>query len=209
MGTTTNTLPLHVCRVKKTDMILNRLHIFIHGAALLALFHYRITTLFHIITTQTQTPLLPYLAVFISELLLSFLWLLHRPARWRPVTKTAFPERLPADDKLQPIDIFVCTTDPKREPSLGVMNTVISAMALDYPPDKLAVYLSDDGGAPVTLSAMREAWKFAILWVPFCRKYEVKTRCPDAYFSSQEISDKFAGGSEFVDDNRRIEVWPL
>ncbi|KAK6138743.1 hypothetical protein DH2020_027519 [Rehmannia glutinosa] len=205
MGTTTTTLPLHVCNVKKTDMIINRLHIFLHGAALLALFYYRITTLSQIIKTR-ETPLIPYLIVIFSELVLSFLWLLHRPSKWRPVTRIAYPERLPEDEKLQPVDVFVCTTDPNKEPSLGVMNTVISAMALDYPPDKIAVYLSDDGGAPVTLAAMKEAWKFAKWWIPFCRKYEVKTRCPDAYFSSPEsAADKFIWSTEFVADRNKIE----
>ncbi|KAG8370358.1 hypothetical protein BUALT_Bualt14G0108600 [Buddleja alternifolia] len=197
MGTTS--LPLHVCHVKKTDVIINRLHIFLHGIALLSLFYYRATTLAHIIRTR-ESPFVPYLLVFISELLLSFLWLLHRPSKWRPVTRTAYPERLPEDEKLPAIDIFVCTTDPSREPSLGVMNTVISAMALDYPPDKLAVYLSDDGGAPVTLRAMQEAWKFARVWIPFCRRYQVKNRCPDAYFSSPESADV-----EFVDDKKIME----
>ncbi|KAI3469714.1 hypothetical protein Pfo_026377 [Paulownia fortunei] len=201
----TSTLPLHVCRVKKTDMIINRLHIFLHGIALLALFYYRITTLSQIIKTR-ETPLVPYLIVFISELVLSFLWLLHRPSKWRPVTRIAYPERLPEDEKLPPVDVFVCTADPNKEPSLGVMNTVISAMALDYPPDKIAVYLSDDGGAPVTLRAMQEAWKFAKWWIPFCRKYDVKTRCPDAYFSTPESAgEKFIRSSEFEADKKKVE----
>ncbi|KAF2285419.1 hypothetical protein GH714_004256 [Hevea brasiliensis] len=34
------------------------------------------------------------------------------------------------------------------------MNTVLSAMALDYPPEKLSVYLSDDGGSSPTLRVL-------------------------------------------------------
>ncbi|KAL0388466.1 UNVERIFIED_CONTAM: Cellulose synthase-like protein G1 [Sesamum radiatum] len=86
------------------------------------------------------------------------------------------------------------------------MNTVISAMALDYPPDKLAVYLSDDGGSYVTLHAVREAWKFSKWWLPFCRKYELKTRCPGAYFSAEESSDgRFSSCSEFMAEKKEIE----
>ncbi|KAL0457045.1 UNVERIFIED_CONTAM: Cellulose synthase-like protein E1 [Sesamum latifolium] len=70
--------------------------------------------------------------------------------QWRPVKRTVYPERLPEDDKLPPIDVFIFTAHPSQEPSLEVMNTVISAMSLDYPPDKLSVYLSDDGGSYVT-----------------------------------------------------------
>ncbi|KAL0348965.1 UNVERIFIED_CONTAM: Cellulose synthase-like protein G3 [Sesamum angustifolium] len=172
---------------------------------LLALFYYRTTTLSHIIRTR-ETPLVPHLLVFISELLFTFLWVLHQAFRWRPVTRTVYPDRLPGDVKFPPVDVFICTADPSKEPSLGVMNTVISAMALDYPPDKLAVYLSDDGGSYVTLHAVREAWKFSKWWLPFCRKYELKTRCPGAYFSAGESSDgRFISCSEFMAEKKEIE----
>ncbi|KAL0376744.1 UNVERIFIED_CONTAM: Cellulose synthase-like protein G2 [Sesamum calycinum] len=193
------TLPLHVCNVKKTEMVINRLHIFLHGIALLALFYYRITTLSLIIKTR-ETPLVPYLIVIVSEIVLAFLWVMHQLAtQWRPVKRTVYPGRLPEDNKLPPIDVFIFTAHPGQEPSLEVMNTVISAMSLDYPPDKLSVYLSDDGGSYVTLYAVREAWKFARLWIPFCRNYELKIRCPESYFSADEESadEKFTGCSEF------------
>ncbi|CAA0828255.1 Cellulose synthase-like protein G2 [Striga hermonthica] len=121
--------------------------------------------------------------------------------RWRLVTRTVYPERLPAnDDEFPNIDVFICTADPSKEPSLGVMNTVISAMALDYPPGKLSVYVSDDGGSSVTLEAMREAWRFCKWWLPFCTKYEVKNRCPEAYFSGAE-----SDGVGFVDEKMEIK----
>ncbi|KAL0388455.1 UNVERIFIED_CONTAM: Cellulose synthase-like protein G2 [Sesamum radiatum] len=201
------TLPLHVCNVKKTEMVINRLHIFLHGIALLALFYYRITTLSLIIKTR-ETPLVPYLIVIVSEIVLAFLWVMHQLAtQWRPVKRTVYPERLPEDNKLPPIDVFIFTAHPGQEPSLEVMNTVISAMSLDYPPDKLSVYLSDDGGSYVTLYAVREAWKFARLWIPFCRNYELKIRCPESYFSADEESadEKFTGCSEFVADRQIIK----
>jgi hypothetical protein len=86
------------------------------------------------------------------------------------------------------------------------MNTVISAMALDYPPEKLFVYLSDDGGSSVTLLAMKEAWKFALSWLPFCRKYGIKTRCPQAYFANDEDWPRDVNPSEFMDEKGEIEV---
>ncbi|KAK6138731.1 hypothetical protein DH2020_027524 [Rehmannia glutinosa] len=98
------------------------------------------------------------------------------PSKWKPVVRTVYPERLPGDEKLPSIDVFICTADPNKEPCLEVMNTVISALALDYPPDKLHVYLSDDGGCSVTFRATKQAWKFSKFWIPFCRKYEVKNR---------------------------------
>lgn len=116
--------------------------------------------------------------------------MLRQSFLWRPVTRTVFPERLPEDDQLPPIDVFICTADPEREPPLGVMNTVVSAMALNYPAGKLTVYLSDDGGCPVTLEAMREAWRFSKIWLPFCKKYGVKIICPEAYFAGGGVDDE-------------------
>ncbi|TQD70064.1 hypothetical protein C1H46_044403 [Malus baccata] len=75
-----------------------------------------------------------------------------------------------------------------------VMNTVLSAMAMDYPPEKLHVYLSDDGCAAVTLNGMREAWRFAKWWLPFCRRYGIKCTTPEAYFSAGGEGDGYEDG---------------
>ncbi|KAI3703287.1 hypothetical protein L1987_73243 [Smallanthus sonchifolius] len=86
------------------------------------------------------------------------------------------------------------------------MNTVISAMALNYPSGKLSVYLSDDGACPVTLQALGEAWKFAKMWVPFCEKYGVETICPADYFAGQEVCDELVVDSdEYGDEKVRIK----
>ncbi|KAL7144914.1 hypothetical protein ABFS83_07G043000 [Erythranthe nasuta] len=189
------------CHVKKKNLITNRFHFFIHGISLIALLHYRITSL---ITTTTTTRA-PHVLILISELILSFIWLLSQASYWRPVvTRTVYPERLPGGEKLPGIDVFVCTADPSKEPVLQVMNTVISAVAMDYPPDKLHVYLSDDGGSHVTFRAVKRAWIFAEMWVPFCRKYRVENPCPEAYFSSGEESAAF-GSSEFLADKNNME----
>ena len=114
---------------------------------------------------------------------------------------------MPEDDKLPAIDVFICTADPDKEPTLEVMNTVLSAMALDYPPEKLHVYLSDDGGSPITLHGMKEAWSFARWWLPFCRKYRLKTRSPEAYFSTvSKDDDEGSGSSEFMTERQKIKV---
>lgn len=121
--------------------------------------------------------------------------------------RTVAPENLPADEKLPGVDVFVCTADPKKEPVVEVMNTVLSAMSLDYPPEKLAVYLSDDGCAAVTLYAMKEACVFAKSWLPFCRKYGIKNRCPEAFFSSFGEAEREALESdEFKIEEDKIEV---
>lgn len=190
--------PLNDCHVLLTNLIINRLHIFLNGIAILSVFYYRSTA-------AAEAPLLPYAAVIIAEIVLAFLWILHQAYRWRPVRRAVYTERLPAEEEeLPPVDVFVCTADPSKEPPLAVMNTVISALSLDYPPRKLAVYLSDDGGSHVTLHAVREAWRFAGFWVPFCRKYGLKSRCPEAYFSARDgVGDEFG---EFGDEKKTVEV---
>ncbi|KAM0030539.1 putative cellulose synthase (UDP-forming) [Helianthus debilis subsp. tardiflorus] len=197
--------PLNLCHLKKSTLIINRLYILFHSIAILILIFFRISSILTIFHSKNQ-PLIPHLLIFISELTLSFIWFLNQAFYWRPVTRTVFPERLPEDDQLPPIDIFICTADPRAEPPLGVMNTVISAMALNYPAGKLTVYLSDDGGCPVTLEAMREALKFAKSWVPFCKKYGVETICPEAYFTSEEdVDEAMVDGREFGADKHRIK----
>ncbi|KAL5794124.1 hypothetical protein ACOSP7_002718 [Xanthoceras sorbifolium] len=80
--------------------------------------------------------------------------------------------------------MFVTTADPMLEPPIV---TVLSLMALDYPANKLACYVSDDSCSPLYLHALFEASKLAKLWVPFCKKYNVKVRAPFKYFSDESL----------------------
>ncbi|KAK7252118.1 hypothetical protein RIF29_35852 [Crotalaria pallida] len=208
METSQEILPLNVCHVQKRLLIINRLHMFLHSTALCILFYYRLSFLFQNQETRTSTShLLAWLLVFASETILSFIWILGQAYRWCPVSRTAFPERLPEDDKLPAVDVFICTTDPVKEPTVDVMNTVLSAMALDYPQEKLHVYLSDDGCSPLTLHGMRVAWNFARWWLPFCRRYRIKSRCPKAYFSGLKNDDDgdFARSSVYIEDKQKIK----
>ncbi|CAJ2627986.1 unnamed protein product [Trifolium pratense] len=199
------TLPLSIIHVNKSLVFTNRLHILLHSIALCFLFYYRLCFFFQNSKTR-ETPLLPYLLVFSSEIFLSFVWILDQSFRWNPIKRTVFPERLPENDKLPNIDVFICTADPTKEPTIDVMNTVLSAMAMDYPPEKLHVYVSDDGGSSITLNGMKEAWKFANWWIPFCTRYRVLCRCPEAYFSNSENdSDDLTKNVEFIADKRMIK----
>ncbi|GKV42297.1 hypothetical protein SLEP1_g49711 [Rubroshorea leprosula] len=194
-------LPLHTCHVHSFSILVNRSHALLHFTALASLIFYRASFLF----TRTN-PILPWLLVFAAEFLLSLMWTLGQAYRWRLVSRTVYPERLPSDDKLPGIDVFICTVDPDKEPTVDVMNTVLSAMALDYPPEKLHVYLSDDGGSPITLQGMKEAWRFALWWLPFCRRYDVKTRCPKAFFGgSDEDLHQDLRSPEFFKERKNIK----
>lgn len=159
---------------------------------------------------MASTPLasLPaQLLVFALELLLSLLWLLNQAYLWNPVSRRVFPERLPENEQNLPaIDVFICTADPKKEPPVEVMNTVLSAMALDYPSKKLHVYLSDDAGSALTLLALRQACAFASSWLPFCRRFGIKTRCPKVYFSNLNDDHCFTRSVEYEKERVNIKV---
>ncbi|CAJ2640829.1 unnamed protein product [Trifolium pratense] len=68
--------------------------------------------------------------------------------------------------QLAPVDIFVSTLDPLKEPPLVTANTVLSILAVDYPIDKVSCYVSDDGSAMLTFEALSETAEFLKLWVP-------------------------------------------
>ncbi|KAF5179986.1 Cellulose synthase, partial [Thalictrum thalictroides] len=76
-----------------------------------------------------------------------------------------------------------------------VINTVLSVMAYNYPPEKLSVYLSDDGGSDLTFYALLEASNFSKHWLPFCKKFNIEPRSPAAYFSTE--SDLFVDVEAF------------
>ncbi|XP_050371386.1 cellulose synthase-like protein E6 isoform X2 [Argentina anserina] len=127
-----------------------------------------------------------WMYLFAAELWFSFYWFLTQATRWSRVYRQTFKERLSLryEKELPGVDIFVCTADPIIEPPMMVMNTVLSVMAYDYPPEKFSVYLSDDGGSELTYYALLEAAEFAKHWIPYCKKYRVEPRSPAAYFVS-------------------------
>ncbi|KAM7488294.1 hypothetical protein LguiB_025778 [Lonicera macranthoides] len=192
--------PLNLCHVQKKSLIINRTQTLLHAIALLLLIYYRSSYLL-----QTEKTTIPLTLVFISELILSFIWLLGQSFGWRPVLRTVFPERLPEDKLLPAVDVFICTADPNKEPTVEVMNTVISALGLDYPANKLRVYVSDDGGSCVTLSAIKEAWRFTKCWLPFCRRFGLNCRCPEAYFAGLDDDDDADYDDEFIDEKTRVQ----
>ena len=106
-------------------------------------------------------------------------------------------------EELPPVDVFITTTDPMLEPPIITINTVLSLLAVEYPANKLACYVSDDGCSPLTFYSLSEALKFAKIWVPFCKKYKVKVRAPFRYFSDDLPS---TGSLEFQYEWRRMKV---
>ncbi|PKI56340.1 hypothetical protein CRG98_023359, partial [Punica granatum] len=138
-------------------------------------------------TTYYYYLLWSSVGMFLAELVFGLYWVLSQSIRWNIVHRLAFKDKLSLryEEKLPRIDIFVCTADPEMEPPSLVINTVLSVMSYNYPPEKLSVYLSDDGGSKFTFYALLEASEFAKHWIPFCNKFNIEPRSPDAYFAQQ------------------------
>ncbi|CAL5395299.1 unnamed protein product [Camellia sinensis] len=197
-------LNLHTCTVQQTRATINKIQSLFHFTATLSFLYYRFSHLFHF---YHDILIFPWTLITTAELIFTFLWALSQAFEWRPVTRTAHPENIAGNIELPGIDVFICTADSKREPTVEVMNTVLSAMALDYPPEKLAVYLSDDGGSPLTLYAVKEACLFGRSWIPFCRGYGIKTRCPEQYFESLGDDDeRVVWSDQFKEEEEEIKV---
>ncbi|PKA61511.1 Cellulose synthase-like protein H1 [Apostasia shenzhenica] len=159
-----------------------------------------------------------WLLAFSCEAFFTFIWFLFLNSRWTPVIFRTYPNRL--YNKIEcgdvpAVDMFVTTADPKLEPPVVTVNTVLSMLAAEYPANRLACYVSDDGGSPVTYYALLEASRFAELWVPFCRRYEVEVRAPFVFFSREpDVSDDLPASfaqdwkfmkNEYQEMTRRIE----
>ncbi|KAL1189485.1 Cellulose synthase-like protein E1 [Cardamine amara subsp. amara] len=148
---------------------------------------YRVFVPVEIDESRTGLVRLLSLVMLFAEIYFGLYWVVTQSSRWNPVWRFTFADRLSRiyGNDLPRLDVFICTADPVIEPPLLVVNTVLSVAALDYPPEKLAVYLSDDGGSELTFYALTEAAEFAKTWVPFCKKFNVEPRSPAAYLSAK------------------------
>ncbi|XP_010541595.1 PREDICTED: cellulose synthase A catalytic subunit 1 [UDP-forming]-like [Tarenaya hassleriana] len=126
----------------------------------------------------------------ICEIWFALSWLLDQFPKWSPINRETYLDLLSLrydregfPSQLAPVDIFVSTVDPMKEPPLVTANTVLSILAVDYPVDKVSCYVSDDGSAMLTFEALSETAAFAKKWVPFCKKHSIEPRAPEFYFA--------------------------
>ncbi|AES67199.2 putative cellulose synthase (UDP-forming) [Medicago truncatula] len=133
---------------------------------------------------------IPWFLAFSCESWFTYTWIILLNTKWSPAVNKTYPNRLlQRVHELPRVDLFVTTADPVLEPPIITLNTVLSLLALDYPANKLACYVSDDGCSVFTFYGLLEASKFAKFWVPFCKKYNVQVRAPFRYFSQVTNSD--------------------
>ncbi|XP_059286110.1 cellulose synthase A catalytic subunit 7 [UDP-forming] isoform X2 [Lycium ferocissimum] len=131
-----------------------------------------------------------WLTSIICEIWFAISWILDQFPKWFPIDRETYLDRLSLryeregePNMLSPVDIFVSTVDPMKEPPLVTANTILSILAMDYPVDKISCYLSDDGASMCTFEALSETAEFARKWVPFCKKFAIEPRAPEFYFS--------------------------
>ncbi|KAH7518230.1 hypothetical protein FEM48_Zijuj09G0149400 [Ziziphus jujuba var. spinosa] len=158
-----------------------------------------------------------WLMSVICEVWFAFSWILDQIPKLCPINRSTdlevlrekfdmpSPSNPTGRSDLPGCDMFVSTADPEKEPPLVTANTILSILAVDYPVEKLACYISDDGGALLTFEAMAEAASFADLWVPFCRKHDIEPRNPESYFSLKVDPTRNKSRSDFVKDRRKIK----
>ncbi|URD79430.1 cellulose synthase-like protein [Musa troglodytarum] len=147
-----------------------------------------------------------WLLAFACESWFTFVWLLNMNAKWTRVAYKTFPRNLSTMyHDLPAVDVFVTTADPTLEPPVITANTVLSLLAVEYPCRKLSCYVSDDAASPITFYSLVESAEFAKLWVPFCKKHNVRVRAPSVYFSTTEPQPSHGLSSDFTREWRRIK----
>ncbi|KAF9676416.1 hypothetical protein SADUNF_Sadunf09G0136300 [Salix dunnii] len=153
----------------------------------------------------------------VCEVWFAFSWILDIIPKLNPMNRSTdlevlrdkfdmpSPSNPTGRSDLPGVDVFVSTADPDKEPPLVTANTILSILSVDYPVEKVACYISDDGGALLTFEAMAEAASFADLWVPFCRKHNIEPRNPETYFSLKVDPTKNKSKPDFVKDRRKMK----
>eukprot|EP00268_Persea_americana_P051650 TRINITY_DN571_c0_g1_i2.p1 TRINITY_DN571_c0_g1~~TRINITY_DN571_c0_g1_i2.p1 ORF type:complete len:1086 (+),score=216.13 TRINITY_DN571_c0_g1_i2:569-3826(+) len=153
-----------------------------------------------------------WLVSVICEIWFAVSWILDQFPKWLPIDRETYLDRLSLryekegqPSQLSPVDIFVSTVDPLKEPPLVTANTVLSILAVDYPVDKVSCYVSDDGAAMLTFEALSETSEFARKWVPFCKKFNIEPRAPELYFAQKidYLKDKVL--PSFVKERRAMK----
>ncbi|GLJ53774.1 hypothetical protein SUGI_1147670 [Cryptomeria japonica] len=168
-------------------------------------FRYRVTN-----PARDAYPL--WLISVICEIWFALSWILDQFPKWFPIMRETYLDRLAMryeragePCKLAPVDVFVSTVDPLKEPPLITANTVLSILSMDYPINKVSCYVSDDGASMLTFDSLAETSEFARKWVPFCKKHNIEPRAPEFYFSQKIDYLKDKVEPSFVKERRAMK----
>ncbi|KAM2904404.1 hypothetical protein COP2_004121 [Malus domestica] len=93
---------------------------------------------FRILTPAYDAYVL-WITSVICEIWFAFSWMLEQFAKWNPINRETYLERLSIrfdregePNMLSPVDVYVTTVDTAKEPPLITANTVLSILAVDY-----------------------------------------------------------------------------
>ncbi|KAJ6397522.1 hypothetical protein OIU77_018522 [Salix suchowensis] len=168
-------------------------------------FHYRVTH-------PVNDAFALWLISVICEIWFAVSWILDQFPKWLPIDRETYLDRLSLryekegqPSQLSPVDIYVSTVDPLKEPPLVTANTVLSILSVDYPVDKISCYVSDDGAAMLTFEGLSETSEFAKKWVPFCKKFSIEPRAPEFYFAQKIDYLKDKVDASFVKERRAMK----
>lgn len=183
-----------------------RIVIVVRFVILCFFFHFRILTPAH-----DAFPL--WLISVICEIWFGVSWILDQFPKWLPINRETYLDRLSLrferdgePSRLSPVDFFVSSVDPLKEPPIITANTVLSILSVDYPVEKVSCYVSDDGASMLLFDALSETAEFARRWVPFCKKYSIEPRAPEFYFNEKIDYLKDKVQATFVKDRRAMKV---
>ncbi|RZC73627.1 hypothetical protein C5167_049107 [Papaver somniferum] len=153
-----------------------------------------------------------WLTSIVCEIWFAISWILDQFPKWYPIDRETYLDRLSLryeregePSMLSPVDIFVSTVDPLKEPPLVTSNTVLSILAVDYPVEKISCYVSDDGASMLSFESLSETAEFARKWVPFCKKFSIEPRAPEMYFSLKVDYLKDKVQPTFVKERRAMK----
>ncbi|KAL0344326.1 UNVERIFIED_CONTAM: Cellulose synthase A catalytic subunit [UDP-forming] [Sesamum angustifolium] len=107
----------------------------------------------------------------ICEIWFAVSWILDQFPKWYPIERETYLDRLSLRSTIVLFAVDV--------------SDVALTLLVDYPVDKVACYVSDDGAAMLTFEALSETSEFARKWVPFCKKFNIEPRAPEWYFSQK------------------------
>ncbi|XP_021659889.2 cellulose synthase A catalytic subunit 4 [UDP-forming] isoform X3 [Hevea brasiliensis] len=153
-----------------------------------------------------------WLISVICEIWFALSWILDQFPKWFPIERETYLDRLSMrferegePNRLSPVDFYVSTVDPLKEPPIITANTVLSILAVDYPVDKVSCYVSDDGASMLLFDSLAETAEFARRWVPFCKKHNIEPRAPEFYFSQKIDYFKDKVHPSFVKERRAMK----
>ncbi|KAI5599983.1 hypothetical protein POPTR_002G257900v4 [Populus trichocarpa] len=153
-----------------------------------------------------------WLISVICEVWFGLSWILDQFPKWNPIERETYLDRLSMrferegePNRLGPVDVFVSTVDPLKEPPIITANTVLSILSVDYPVDKVSCYVSDDGASMLLFDSLAETAEFARRWVPFCKKHNIEPRAPEFYFTQKIDYLKDKVHPNFVKERRAMK----